>query len=423
MVKLLNTTNVSLGRLEKLAGQNFIEVPAIGDGNCASNAFALGLIDLIQRDALRFEDKAKQQRLLAALANNVVTLKQRHQLYVGIPGQIMGNSYSDLAEDLENFINLVERKPNFQAVIDYIKNNSDGRLKVAALHVGLAPALREIGAELHLSTMQNITDELRAEDLKLMSDGEYAGFDILAPLAQDFFHVNFTAFMKANANQPQASRLIDDAPDIHLYQTGAHWNYLLPVKQEDGLKQVLVAPANVNAMSEVIDETQTQIDYVGYQAKQFAKNSKLISAALPEVAQTVSAASENLLSNTLQDANDEAVQAARTKLSVEHHAHSDSILDSVRKKLKIKENINSLGVISFKGSVGEMQKALLLGDVRPLPSEKVSDDEHLARALQNAEVLSFLCSHYTALSKVARPANNKDELDISADLPNSPKLK
>lgn len=383
MAKLVETNNVKMTGMRSFGGFEGIEVPAIGDGNCALNAFALGLIDLIKRDQLQL-DAANKQRWLQAIQDHLDVCRQRLALYANVPDQIIGNVYEDLAPGLEAFINFIDTNPNSDQLFAYIREYAGDRLSVAALHVALAPSLRALGCDLYADQLLAIgaDDHTQLEVLRLRKDGVSAGQEILAPLAQDFFHINLNIFDSTRAFALETAAEIPDAPVVTVLHVPGHWDFMLPADQKDGLAaegvlDVVGAPAA--NLSVLLDQTASYVEFAKGKAEQFKKNANVIAEELPEVADVMKKSGNNLV-----QINQQAVypKGQYQALAQEHLEQGQSILQSTREALELtKEKVKALGLHS------ELQQELVLGTKDFDPK---SEDEILARTLQNAEILVFL---------------------------------
>lgn len=406
MVKLADTTNVSLSKQRKLGGKDFIEIPAIGDGNCALNSFALGLIDLIKREEAVLRYAAKQEQLMAEIIGSLEVLSDRLHLYkTGQErGEVTGNRYSDLAHGLEEFINFVDDGPNYDELVSYIQSVANTREQIAALHVALAPALRNIGTELYRAQMRDIASEdpeaLRdAERLRL--DGVSAGHETLAPLAHDFFNINLNMYDSKNGFSIDPVSEIADAPVINVVHVPGHWNYLIDAEQKDGLAKALNQPeVSENDYTQLLDETESLVTMERAYAKEFV-DPKAIVADLTDAVQVVRQAGENLLVIGQQESTKEY-----DRLSSDHNKYSSSILNSVRENVDLSDE----SLASLK--LSKLEKDLLLGHAEP--AETITDDERLARALQDAEILSFFDAKHATFfggKDANRIAEKKSDLD------------
>lgn len=227
MVKLAETTNVTLRRkLRKADGTEFYEIPAIGDGNCAFNAFALGLIAAIK------QGQQIEQNTLDAFIDviqkneNLEILKQRVALYRGQTSMIEGNQYTDLADKLENFISLWNA--NDANLIDFI-NNQNSQIEIAALHVALAPALRELSCNAREAENNALANNITPQ----REDGADAGNDDFFVLAKTF-NLNVDVHQVTNKTKNEIQSQSNQEPidptkhTIQVLHTGNHWNLLLP---------------------------------------------------------------------------------------------------------------------------------------------------------------------------------------------------
>lgn len=235
MAQLGETENVTLKcKCRTADGSEFYEIPAIGDGNCAYNAFALGLIGAIKRGHQIDDDVLKAFIELIRKDTNLAILKQRVALYRGQNSRLTGNQYTDLADKLENFISLWNA--NDANLIGFILHQNS-RIEIAALHVALAPALRDMAinklfADKKISK-QNI--EILKRDETLAGNFE---LEALAPI----FNININLCrtnIPGKIDVQPAHAHIDDAPELFLLyiedkanKKDNHWNLLVTPEQK-----------------------------------------------------------------------------------------------------------------------------------------------------------------------------------------------
>jgi len=241
MVKLIETNNVRLGR--KITGfsdetqADFIEIPAIGDENCAGNAAGLLIIDLILRDQF---DQVHFDKLKQAIIATSSTLEQRVALYRGQPSPLSGNAYTDLAQPLEEFIDFFCREDHdWNEFAAYIKSRTT-REQIAAMHIGLQPALRSLGiAELKksLNTIVDENEEVAQAARDQEEDGVQAEDGMLRSIAK-VFYINIHIY-NDEADNICRSYANEGAAGAYLLHTPGHWNYMICANQTDGLASVL----------------------------------------------------------------------------------------------------------------------------------------------------------------------------------------
>ena len=243
-ITLASTQKITKGTLLTLQGYQYNEVDAIGDGNCAFNSAALAIIDLIKRDQLLLSDE-QFNTLLRKIREHENILRERIKFYRGQSTSLQaGAAYSDLIYPLETFIEFINQatltKEDFIACI---KSTND-RIQIGALHVGLAPALRSISADiqdLKFAAVAKVDDAVLTIDAKnLRNDGVEAGEELLAPLMHDFFKINSNFFDAKNPGRAaNNSSVILGAPEVAFKHTGNHWSYLMTAGQNDGLATCL----------------------------------------------------------------------------------------------------------------------------------------------------------------------------------------
>ncbi len=225
MPRLDETDNLTLrSKRRKADGSEFYEIPVFGDGNCAFNAFALGLIGAIKGGHQIDEDTLLSLIVLLKKPGNLATLKGRIKLYRGERSNIEGNQYSDLADSLEQLVNFFERnKLDPGGLIQFIKRQNT-RIEIAALHVAFAPALREMSL--------NLRDDHGAkkeETGPLRIDGIDAGDQELKALSNEF---GLNIDICQTNNKTIAPQIKQEAIDpakrtMHILHAGNHWNLLI----------------------------------------------------------------------------------------------------------------------------------------------------------------------------------------------------
>jgi hypothetical protein len=229
---------------KKAVNTNYIEIPAIGDGNCSVNAFALGLIDLIHSDREFKLAETSFNVLIQKIRTNLNILEKRLKLYQGRKDSLLcGNAYVDLVEPLFDFINFIKVNATIAQALffEYILSQKS-RLQVAALHVALAPALRDIGASQYQILLTNISEDMRDAEL-LMHDGVEAGEEILNPLAL-FFGIHLTIIDEDNHGtlrlvEMTSQQMSQNQPNMAVIHIPGHWNYIMPTTQKNGLAELL----------------------------------------------------------------------------------------------------------------------------------------------------------------------------------------
>jgi hypothetical protein len=258
MVKLAVTKNVKLGRkVSELINEtqnDFIVIPAFGDGNCAANAAGLLIIDLILRDKF---DQAHYNTLYQAITDTMPTLQQRLALYQ------TGDMYSDVAEPLNEFIEFINTNPDWEQFSNFVKEKRK-RDQIAALHVGLAPALRDIGIKGYAQDMKDreVPDEQIAQEIEaLKQDGEHAGDELLMGIAHTL-NINIHTYDE-NKGVIKGRVNVGDA-DGHILYVPGHWDFLIPADQTDGLAAVL--PRGQVAGPSISFEDILKAAQTGYQA-------------------------------------------------------------------------------------------------------------------------------------------------------------
>ncbi len=394
MVQLLQTNNVSMARRLSYFGEDYYEIPAVGDGNCALNSMALGLIDLIKRDQLQL-DQYRQDKWAEVTKATVGTLQARLKLYRSDSMLVEKTPYEDLADGLEKFIQLLQQNDfSYALLLKYIKENSENRLQIAVLHIALAPALRYIGAVLYKQQLEKIgmvDPTLLADAEALKQDYAWAGHEILMPLAREFFRVNL--IIQDNVqNTVYEEDAIVDAPTVNIVRVVGHWNYCVPAKQNDGVAAVLPPPvavinpdATAKNLTWSLEETHSLIEVASSIARDMVARLLLTIAQLKEARLTLKNAVKNLLS-----LGDEKGMSAEVKqLVVKQEANTATIMKAVRGQCDLSDE----KIKSYK--LNDLQKQVLRGEYQsvaadPSANSDILDDERLARSLQEVEVLSFL---------------------------------
>lgn len=426
MVKLAEINNISKARKLALNGKSFIEVPAFGDGNCMFNSLGLVVIDLIKQDKLKL-DAEKQARLMRALQNSVEVLRKRCNDYQS------GGNYSDVANDLLRFIEFIEGcKGNFASLVQYIHLNFNDRFQVAALHVALAPALREIGTERYLELLRQkhtnssdvdyknlVSSEIEDAEV-LKNDHEDAGPETALPVCE-FLGITVSLFDDQTKKaaiyiNPLTNVLETDEPvnsDAAILKVGAHWNYVYPADQTTGLAAGDVLPVNFVAkaapevrqaqeVERVFEETQSLVS----QEKEKYRAIKSLTAQMPtdlvEVTTIMKTINQNLI-----DLDSVSESESVRYLIGQHEKVTSGVVTTMRQHLALTaEKIDAVVGSSGNQSLVDLKKNILLGNdesstemvASAMNAAQIVADKNLARALQNEEILSFLSEHYPAIS-------------------------
>lgn len=421
MVKLVETNSVLLGRELNIGQQSYVEVSAIGDGNCAFNAFALGLIDLIHRGELKAQhDQKSLNALLSAIQNesNLKLLIERQKLYANEASELVGNAYEDIADELKQFITFVKSKPTVNRFIEYIKNKQS-RIGIAALHVALAPALRQIGVDSYIQSLQGLPlpedDELFTDANNLKRDGEVAGQDVLMPLA-NIFNVNLhTKIDRKQADSIVSEKCGNDArPSITLIHLPGHYNYAYPQDQIDGLASCLS-----RVQPNLSSDTHTDLALVSgeYHAQIQKKNHKkelITKNQMIEVANLVNLEADVILENNAQskvlDASITAIANVVKQNIISASEDGQRTYEACVEQVLDRRSVSSRQSETSNTPYKEAVKALLFNGVTTRETDDVSDDEILARALQHAEILSFLNENFDALTGNKKQSDHRHSL-------------
>lgn len=387
MVGLKDTSHITKAAKIAIGRQSYYQVPAFGDGNCSLNSLALALIDLIKRDQLNLNEEVFQE-FLRHIRSTIVVLEQRLALYQGKHSALTGNAYNDVANDLEKFIAFIKdhNKLTFNEFKRYIKQQKS-REEIAALHVALAPGLRNKGAEIYeiQLALVHVDDEQLTGDAKnLYHDGVWAGHDVLMHLAHDFFGINLKLYDKAdNLQEKSATNPIAGAPEAVLIHSPGHWDCLLNEKQEDGLvadlrekSEKVKSEPKVNREA-IMDENESLLSFGAY----LAQGKIPQKSGLAEMTKVVKTTTQNLVELN----KDEVLETQANKIA----ESSEALIEKVRAEL----NLNEDRLDAYRLST--MQKELLTKGVAATNPDDA--DAALARALQNAEILEFLNENYDEL--------------------------
>jgi hypothetical protein len=230
----------------------FREISAFGDGNCGLNTFGLILINLIlQKHQFRFTDDY-DKRFIKAIIDTLPTLKQRLESY-------KRHDALNLIASLDAFIKFIEKNKQsltFNQLEAYIRSAVKTSEQVAALEVGLAPGLRELGCDLYYESLQRdvaspqkvkLDAETEVDVANLRRDGVSTGQELLTPLAAKVFNLNLHIFQKNTTEEngkTKKSELIrihtpndnPSAPTVQVLNVNnSHWNCLIPADQKGGL--------------------------------------------------------------------------------------------------------------------------------------------------------------------------------------------
>jgi hypothetical protein len=417
MIKLGDTKNVRIDNHQRKFGSlSYKTIKAIGDGNCAFNAFMLALLDAIKRDQYHLEDLNKQQALVAAVLKSRSILEERLALYRGEESMFKGGAaYSDLAPDLSKFIDLLQPGLSFQQLMQYLKQNTNNSLQVAVASVAFAPAFRKLGVRLYrkeLAQIANDEESMHLDARALKEEGIAVGHEVLTSIAAEF-GLNLKIYNSALPAANYFTRELADAPQIALVlepgKTHAedHWNFLLPANQQDGLASVLsVVEVNQQNIASVMTETESLINNEDAVVKQFQDNKATIEASLPEAAKGIKKASKNLLE--INELNQPEHAASYNELLTRHSDNTKSILAALRDDLALsKTSLHNIRKVSA------LEEELLMGTSVPDLSDA---DARLAQSLQNAYVISFFGKHYADFARAKSEAASQQ--DASASNPN-----
>lgn len=407
MVKLAETNNVLIGRQLNFGQEAYLEVPAIGDGNCAFNAFALGLIDLMQRDQLNSNnDKKNLNDLIAVIKSQLVTLIARQKLYANKKSNIIGNPYEDIADELNAFIQFMQNHcQDADDLIAYVKTQNT-REGIAAVHVGFAPALRHLGVDLYVDALRALGAEevLLTDANNLKNDGEVAGQDALPQLAKKFdLNLQTKVDTKDNPYVIREEGQPSSRPSISLVHVPGHYNYAFPQSQQNGLAQSLAGQHAEYDSTRLVDDLILSSEEHQKQIEARNRSRKLMSKKqIMEVTNLVKLQADTVLANEVaeQDKPDvyasitavaEAIKANITQNSSDGEQAYQASVEAVLARQTASSTASTTPYINDV-------KALLFKGVTPSESKSASDDEILARALQNAEILDFLAENYDELT-------------------------
>lgn len=222
-----------------------------GDGNCGLYAFACALIDAITTHKLS---------LNADLFNH-------------FKNTLLKNSpCSKLKECLDNPLSCFE---HFKAFL--LQNPEPDTLK--KLTQELSNTLRQIGYANYIELLKKEmnVEHIEITDQMLNQDKIHIGFEILVSLATYFkLNVGLLAY-NANTKQHYWAYAPDNSqPTFLLINLNAHWNYLLPKKQTNGLSKFLLN-ASISASkrsSTKIKKFIIQFTYNATKAKRMIQNLK-----------------------------------------------------------------------------------------------------------------------------------------------------
>lgn len=362
MPTLIETTNITKLRNFHCKGVEYTEISAIGDGNCGLNAFAMGLINLIQTGQLALGPDT-YAALLTALNHSLPTLQKRLNLYKGLPTTTKGNAYTDLADLLGAFMDFIKSEPSLDAFNAYI-NEAKSRQQIAAISVGMAPALRSLGKKTfrpRLRTVDAPKEHLR--DLENLShDGVEMGHELSAQLAYDFFKLNLLVLndVKKDASnyaEVKLSKSLPGAPTLIMVHRPSHWNAGIVADQKGGLADL--------PRCEEIEKAEAQS-----------------SRPLSKISKNLRELAENLLKST---------PSVPTLQSVA--SQSEHVVKEMKKEIEKEREIGAES-LSRLGLKAEQINLI----IKPLSSDE-SKDAKLALALQNAEIAAFLSDHYQSFTK------------------------
>jgi hypothetical protein len=290
------------------------------------------------------------------------------------------NAYEDVADDLQAFIQFMDRKParTFAELCHYIKTQQS-RQQIAALHVGLAPVLRQLGVEKYLDKLKSILDEdessahpMIKDAIALFEDGIDAGQESLSHLARDFFGINFTLY-ETDGRLVAASELMADVPAIailHSSDSTGHFDFLLPESHAKHYQSIATVIPDLTITSQLEQ-----------QVKHLRGHSRPSQDDVVEIAATVARAGVTLLSapNSVADVKQLTVL-------------SSEALMRVRARFQVADS-----ALKTWGVESDIESTLLKHGLSDLTDE-MSGDELLAYILQAAELLSFYQKNYATLT-------------------------
>jgi hypothetical protein len=402
VANLTDTHNITLHHKHTFEkGRAYYSVPAFGDGNCALNAFALWLVDAIKRNEVVLNAE-KQQALMSSITNaaNLNVLKERLKFYCGELSSTTKNKlnpYADVANDLDAFIQFIETKPTFTQLQQYI-NAQHSRHAIAALQVGLAPALRQIGVEAYINGLKIVLNEgddsahpMIREGISLFEDTVNVGHEVLSHLAHDFFHTNLTLYQadRKRLQTEEHNSRVSTCTILHSSAPEGHFNFLLSEAQV-GTHQGLAADL-AGIHFEVINNFTNQNEVL--------RHSKYLSQhQVTKIAAIAAEASKAVMSTMI--AADEFLRTHAVKKLM---LQSNEAVTSVKSKLDVSDaKLKSLG-IKFN-----LQKETLQNGLANM-TDDLSEDEIIARTMQNAEILSFYETHHGMLVRETPYLNFRSE--------------
>jgi len=202
MNKKFNPETYHLGQI------GFYKIPTVGDGNCAFNALALGLIDLIHKGQLN----QKTQETSRFLDHILITLNETVSAHSSEDEDLVGKLHD------VNALQEVARLKDWPSFCNWVKQETE----VGHLEKTLAKALRSIAKTLPY--------------LEVGQEGIYESNIEVERVAADIFNV-FPNTYTINRSQAGALDLFSntenpEGPTISILHHAEHFSYLAP--QVDG---------------------------------------------------------------------------------------------------------------------------------------------------------------------------------------------
>ncbi|OJA00191.1 hypothetical protein BEV13_04265 [Rickettsiella grylli] len=332
-----------------------------GDGNCGLYAFACALIDAITTHKLSLD---------ADCFNHFKTTLLNH-----LPHDKLKECLADPLSNFEQFKTFLLHRPESYTL--------------KKLTQELSNALRQIGYDGYIELLKKEikVDHLDVTDQTLNQDKMHIGFEILVPLAT-YFKINL-GLLAYNANTQRyywAHSPDYTQPLFLLINLKAHWNYLLPKKQTQGLTQFLPDPSispskHIHEISKkLIIKSTYHVTKLKWRIRNLKRPFRVHKAPHPETSQNLTAFYENL--------------------SLDHHLHIDeSTITIDESMITIMETLHHLDSNTFTMLLNKQALKPIEKDLVTTPYVTHHPTDPLAIHLQNHAVLHFLKESYSLIFK------------------------
>jgi hypothetical protein len=409
----------------------FIEVPAVGDGNCGLNAMSLWFIDhlltLKNQNKTVDLDKMAIQALISELTEirNIQILKKHQKSYTSS----VYNAEIKIASSLQDFINFISRPSvpiDENALIEYIYRHTKTPEEIIALELALAPSFRamatiayqKVGADtLHTddvskNTIPALDPQTLSEIKHQANDSEATAVEMLSALGRTF-NINVVVFHRIT-KKPMIDPENHHSITAYIHYTPGHYNSLIPASRQQGILEVLSKKSvtkkekpKKEKFKSVTTEHPSQQPVIAFTD----------SNEFEEIIREMNQVSANI-SNLVYNENDKSMQHTTSSSSsfsskeeiIKEAERSNTLLSAAKAKLVITEDKvdNKLNNLAYS----EFAKELLLGNLT-LSASSDSSDQALARAWQNEEILLFLHDNINFFKHSDKKTDGKTKVAIN----------